>query len=157
MLQLRIIAAKMYSYFSCDNMWGWGSGRKRKSIYTERRQLCIYVYMCICTCLSLYNYTCKLWEIVKAREAWHAAVQWGCKELNTTEQLNSNNHNISAIGPVSLLENTPAHVFISRTIADHSVQCWYKGPFLSHSTHNEVKLQTQNFPLSISPDCCPVV
>ena len=40
-----------------------------------------------------------------------------------TEQLNSNNHNISAIGPVSLLENIPVHVFVSRTIAEHSVQC----------------------------------
>ena len=26
----------------------------------------------------------KLWEIVKEREAWHATVHWGCKELDTT-------------------------------------------------------------------------
>ena len=29
----------------------------------------------------------KLQEIVKAREVWHAAVPWGCKELDTTERL----------------------------------------------------------------------
>ena len=26
----------------------------------------------------------KLWEIVKDREAWHAIVQWGHKELDMT-------------------------------------------------------------------------
>ena len=30
----------------------------------------------------------KLWEIVKDREAWHAAVHGGCKKLDRTEQLN---------------------------------------------------------------------
>ena len=32
----------------------------------------------------------KLQEIVKDREAWHAAVHGGHKELGTTEQLNNN-------------------------------------------------------------------
>ena len=27
----------------------------------------------------------KLWTMVKDREAWHAAVHGGCKELDTTE------------------------------------------------------------------------
>ena len=26
----------------------------------------------------------KLWEIMKEREAWHATVHGGCKELDTT-------------------------------------------------------------------------
>ena len=30
----------------------------------------------------------KLQEIVKDREAWHAAVHGGCKKLDRTEQLN---------------------------------------------------------------------
>ena len=27
----------------------------------------------------------KLWEMVKDTEAWHGAVQWDCKESDTTE------------------------------------------------------------------------
>ena len=33
----------------------------------------------------------KLREMVRNREAWHAAVHWGCKESDTTEQLNNIN------------------------------------------------------------------
>ena len=32
----------------------------------------------------------KLWEMVKDRKAWHAAIHEICKELDTTEQLNNN-------------------------------------------------------------------
>ena len=31
----------------------------------------------------------KLQETVKDREAWHAAVHWGCKESDITERLNN--------------------------------------------------------------------
>ena len=37
----------------------------------------------------------KLQEMVKDREAWHITVHGVCKEWDTTEQLNSNNWNIS--------------------------------------------------------------
>ena len=39
----------------------------------------------------LDNFLRRLQEMVKDKEAWHAAVSpWGCKELNMTEQLNNN-------------------------------------------------------------------
>ena len=31
----------------------------------------------------------KLQEMVRSREAWHAAVHWGCKESDMTGQLNN--------------------------------------------------------------------
>ena len=36
----------------------------------------------------------KLMEIVKDREAWHAAIFVGCRELDMTERLNKNNKQI---------------------------------------------------------------
>ena len=31
----------------------------------------------------------KLWEMVRNREAWYAAVHWGCNESDMTGQLNN--------------------------------------------------------------------
>ena len=39
----------------------------------------------------------KFQKMVKDREAWHAAVHGGRKELNTTEQLNSNNSQLTKV------------------------------------------------------------
>ena len=39
----------------------------------------------------------KLWEMVKDREAWHAAVHGGHKELDTVKQLNNNNNQLLSI------------------------------------------------------------
>ena len=47
------------------------------------------------------------------------------------------------------------HVFINKTIAEHSAQYSYKRLFLSNSTHNEVKPQKQNFHLNISTRLLP--
>ena len=33
----------------------------------------------------------KLQVMVKDREAWHCCSPWGCKESDTTEQLNNHN------------------------------------------------------------------
>ena len=38
----------------------------------------------------------KLREMVKDREAWHAAVHGGCKDLDMTEQMNNNNQFLKA-------------------------------------------------------------
>ena len=43
----------------------------------------------------------KLREMVRDTEAWHAAVQWGCKESDTTWQLNSNNVLNMAVSPLA--------------------------------------------------------
>ena len=47
---------------------------------------------------SIVRSLSKLWEIVKDREAWRAAVHGGHKELDTTEQLNNKcrYHRVSA-------------------------------------------------------------
>ena len=39
---------------------------------------------------SIHMSLSKLREMVKDREVWRAAVQGGCKEKDTTEQLNDN-------------------------------------------------------------------
>ena len=44
----------------------------------------------------------KFREIVKDREAWHAATPWGYKGSDTTERLNSNNRNSHYLGIFSL-------------------------------------------------------
>ena len=41
----------------------------------------------------------NLWEMVKGREDWRAAVDWwGCKESDTTEWLNNNNQVFQGAG-----------------------------------------------------------
>ena len=52
----------------------------------------------------------KLWEVVKDREAWCAAVYaWSLMELDTTEKLNSNNNPVGLGFPGgSVGKNLPA-------------------------------------------------
>ena len=42
----------------------------------------------------------KLWEMVKDREAWHAAVcLWGRKELDMTQRLNNSKRFVQLLNP----------------------------------------------------------
>ena len=66
-------------------MWGKFEGRRRR-----RPQRMRWFYSITD---SMDVRLSKLREIVKDREDWHAAVSpWGCKELDTAELLNNNNH-----------------------------------------------------------------
>ena len=42
---------------------------------------------------SMHMNLSKLQEVVKDQEAWHAAVLWGHKKLDTTQQLSNNKLN----------------------------------------------------------------
>ena len=56
----------------------------------------------------------KLWEIVKNREAWHAAIHEGRKESDVTEQLNNNS--LPGCGSSTILRE---YMFPSRTHLIH--------------------------------------
>ena len=66
----------------------------------------------------------RLWEMVRDREAWRAAVLWGHKESDTTLNLNNNKSRapVEALSPGTLSQWLQLDV----DCGDHGNSCYWK-------------------------------
>ena len=92
----------------------------------------------------------KFWEMVKDREAWHP---WGCKESDTTEQLNSNYNTPSKTLLQLMLISFPpgpcsATLFCQ--LIHPGVDFWFVHMGISHFVNNTVSTKKQRVSFTLT-------